>query len=140
MLWLLAFHIIFVTAWFAGLFYLPRLFIYHTASTDQISLDRFKIMERKLYFFIMTPAAVLASVFGIALLVLNWASYKTAGWMHVKLFGVVLLWGYHFYCGHLVKVFRANQNQHSSTFYRFFNEIPTLLLILIVIMVVVKPI
>lgn len=139
MRWILAFHIIFMVAWFAGLLYLPRLFLYHTLSADPISIDRFKVMERKLFYFIMTPAALLTTACGIWLLADNWAWYKTQGWMHAKLGLVVLLWGYHLFCGHLLNRFRRNANPFSTQFYRWFNEIPTLLLIGIVILVIVKP-
>lgn len=139
MLWILAFHIIFMVAWFAGLFYLPRLFMYHAMSTDQISLDRFKIMEKKLYSIIMMPAAILTSVFGVWLLLLNWQVYLQQGWMIAKLSLVLLLWGYHLFCGLLLMQFKHDKNQFSSTFYRFFNEVPTLLLFAIVILVIVKP-
>jgi protoporphyrinogen IX oxidase len=139
MLWVLSFHIIFMVAWFAGLFYLPRLFVYHAASNDTVSLDRFKVMERKLYRFIMTPAAILTTVFGLWLLIANWSFYMQADWLHAKLLLVVVLWAYHLYCGHLVKIFRMDHNHLSEKFYRFFNEIPTLLLIAIVILTIVKP-
>ncbi|HYF97739.1 MAG TPA: protoporphyrinogen oxidase HemJ [Coxiellaceae bacterium] len=139
MLWLMAFHIISLVAWFAGLFYLPRLFVYHAQTTDVTGQERFKIMERKLYRFIMTPAALLTSGLGIFLLSFNLTFYLQQKWMLVKLAAVVFLWAYHLYCGHLVKAFNENHNSHSSTFYRWFNEIPSILLILIVIMVVVKP-
>lgn len=139
MLWILSFHIIFVVAWFAGLFYLPRLFVYHTMSSDEISLQRFKVMERKLFYGIMTPAGILATVFGLWLLSFNASGYLQQGWMHVKLLLVALLWIYHIYCGVLVKQFKNNNNRFSHRFYRWFNEVPTLLLIVIVILVVVKP-
>ncbi len=139
MRWVLAFHIIFVVAWFAGLFYLPRLFVYHAESTDQISLQRFKLMEKKLFFWIMTPAGILTTLFGLWLLLNNWSWYKLQGWMHAKLFFVVVLWVYHFYCWRLMENFKIAKNHHSSKFYRWFNEVPTLLLIIIVILVVVKP-
>ena len=139
MLWVLSFHIIFMVAWFAGLFYLPRLYVYHTASSDAISLERFKIMEHKLFYFIMTPSGILTTIFGIWLLSFNWTGYLSAGWMHVKLTLVIILWIYHIYCGKLLLNFKRDQNIYSQRFYRFFNEIPTLLLIAIVIMVVVKP-
>ena len=136
--WLLSFHIIFMVAWFAGLFYLPRLFMYHAMSTDQISLDRFKIMERKLYWIIMMPAAILTTVFGILLL---WDEpvYLQQGWMITKLCLVLLLWSYHLFCGLLLIQFKNNENHFSSKFYRFFNEIPTVFLFAIVILVTVKP-
>ena len=136
--WLLSFHTIFMVAWFAGLFYLPRLFMYHAMSTDQISLDRFKIMERKLYWIIMMPAAILTTVFGILLL---WDEpvYLQQGWMITKLCLVLLLWSYHLFCGLLLIQFKNNENHFSSKFYRFFNEIPTVFLFAIVILVTVKP-
>lgn len=139
MLWILAFHIIFVIAWFAGLFYLPRLFMYHAMCTDEISQTRFKVMERKLFWIIMTPAAILASVLGVTLLLLNWRAYLQFGWMHAKLGLVVLLWIYHIFCGYLLQQFQFNKNKFTPKFYRFFNEIPTLFLFAIVILVVVKP-
>ncbi len=139
MLWVLSFHIIFVVSWFAGLFYLPRLFVYHANTTDQISLDRFKIMERKLFYIIMTPAGILATIFGLWLLSLNAGYYLGEGWMHAKLALVAALWAYHIYCGVLMGAFKHDRNRYSSKFYRFFNEVPTLLLFAIVILVVVKP-
>lgn len=139
MLWLKAFHIIFVICWFAGLFYLPRLMVYHVAAKDSLSLERFKIMERKLYYGIMWPAAVLTTFFGLWLIYLNFNYYLHAGWMHTKFALVILLWGYHLYLGHCRKKFQRNTNQHSEKFYRILNELPTLLLIGIVILVVVKP-
>ncbi len=139
MRWILAFHIIFMVAWFAGLFYLPRLFVYHTMSSDSISIKRFKIMERKLFFGIMTPAGILTTLFGVWLLALNSNVYFQQGWMHGKLALVVLLWGYHLYCAKLLKDFKHDRNRFSPGFYRWFNEVPTLLLIGIVILVIVKP-
>ena len=137
--WLIAFHIISLVAWFAGLFYLPRLFVYHAETPEHAGQERFKIMERKLYRYIMTPAAILTTGLGVALLSLNWDWYLQQRWMLIKLAAVILLWIYHGYCGHLVKSFAKNRNSHSSVFYRWFNEVPTLLLFLIVIMVVVRP-
>lgn len=139
MLWVLAFHIIFMVAWFAGIFYLPRLFMYHAMSVDEVSLSRFKIMERKLFWMIMTPAGILTSVLGVWLFALNWQFYFQQKWMIAKLILVFCLWVYHFFCGFLLKLFELNKNSFSVTFYRFFNEIPTLLLIAIVILVIVKP-
>lgn len=139
MLWILSFHIIFMVAWFAGLFYLPRLFMYHTLSTDAISIARFKVMERKLYWIIMMPAAILTSIFGVWLLFSDWQFYFHQGWMIAKLCLVLLLWAYHLFCGLLLMQFKHDNNRLSSVFYRFFNEIPTLLLFAIVILVIVKP-
>ena len=137
--WILAFHIIAFVAWFAGLFYLPRLFVYHALATDTISLDRFKQMERKLYYFIMLPAATLTLGLGVWLLALNFHNYIAQGWMQAKLVFVSLLIVYHLYCGKVLKDFKNNRNRFSSKFFRWFNEIPTLLLIAIVILVVVRP-
>lgn len=139
MLWVLSLHIIFMVAWFAGLFYLPRLFMYHTLSIDQISQARFKIMERKLYRMIMTPAAILTSAFGVWLLLFNWSWYLQQGWMIAKLSLVVLLWIYHLFCGYLLEQFERDQNYFSSKFYRFFNEVPTLFLFAIIMLAIVKP-
>lgn len=139
MKWVLAFHIIFMVAWFAGLFYLPRLFVYHAASTDVISNARFKVMEHKLYYVIMTPAAALTTIFGVWLLFFNFNYYWHAGWMQGKLVSVIFLWAYHLYCGKLVADFKYNRNRFRERYYRIFNEIPTIFLMLIVILVIVKP-
>ncbi len=138
MRWILAFHIIAMVAWFAGLFYLPRLFVYHADSHDTISQQRFQVMEYKLYRYIMTPAAIITTLLGFWLLSYSFRGYLVQHWMQVKLLAIVLLWAYHLYCGHLVKQFKANNNTYSSRFFRFFNEIPTILLVVIVIAVVVK--
>lgn len=136
MLWVKAFHIIFMVTWFAGLFYLPRLFVYHAMSDDSPSIERFKVMERKLFYGIMTPGAVLTIVFGLWL----WLGFGiSGGWLHTKLLLVVLLTAYHLYCGKLLSNFRQDRNQHSHVFYRWFNEIPVVLLIAIVVLVVIKP-
>jgi protoporphyrinogen IX oxidase len=139
MLWILALHVIFMVTWFAGLFYLPRLFVYHALATDSISIERFKAMERKLYYGIMTPGAMLTIICGICLIACNPAVYLHAGWLYAKLFLVLLLIIFHIYCGKLYVAFKHNRNKHSDKFYRWINEIPTLLLIAIVILVVVKP-
>lgn len=140
MLWIKAFHLIFMVTWFAGLFYLPRLFVYHTQTThDVLGYTRFCLMEKKLYYFIMTPAAILTTIFGLWLLSLHLSLYQRAGWMHTKLLLVGLLWGYHLYCGHLVSVFKRHKNHYSARFYRFFNEIPTFFLISIILLAVIKP-
>lgn len=139
MLWVKAFHIMAVVTWFAAIFYLPRLFVYHAASEDTVSRERFKIMERKLYRGIMTPSMVVVLILGTWLLSFNWPYYLNSHWMHAKLLLVAFLVIYHFYCGHLLNVFKADQNQRSHVFYRWFNELPVFLLIAIVILVVVKP-
>lgn len=139
MLWIKAFHLVFVVTWFAGLFYLPRLFVYHAMSTDSTSLERFKVMERKLYRGIMTPSGVLATVFGIWLLLLNPHWYLSQGWFHAKLAMVLGLWIYHFFCYRFLRIFQADRNQHSHVFYRWFNEAPVIFLVGIIILVVVKP-
>lgn len=135
MLWLKALHIVFVTSWFAGLFYLPRLFVNHAMAEDQATSDRLKLMERKLFRF-MTPLAILALVFGLWL----WLGYGiTGGWMHAKLVLVLGLVAYHFYCGLLVQDFAHDRNRRSHIWYRWFNEIPVLILFAVVMLVVVKP-
>lgn len=139
MLWVMAFHIIFMVSWFSGLFYLPRLFVYHAAADDKISIERFKIMERKLYYMIMTPAAVLTILFGLWLLSYNLQGYLHAAWMHLKLGLVAALIIYHIYLGKLLSTFKQDKNKHSHVFYRWLNEIPAFFLLAIVILVVVKP-
>ncbi len=139
MAWVRAFHIISMVAWFAGLFYLPRLYVYHSTTTDEVSLVRFKIMERRLYWGIMAPAAVLTIGFGAWLLGANWTYYMSQGWMHAKLLLVLLLVVYQILCGIWMKQFQHDKNQHSQKFYRWINEIPTVFLILIVILVIVRP-
>lgn len=139
LLWLKAFHIISMVAWFAGLFYLPRLFVYHADTHDAISDARFKIMERKLYVYIMTPAMLLTILFGGWMLSSSMKLYMLLGWMHAKLTLVVLLIGYHHACGVYVKKFARNANTRSAKFFRWFNEVPTVFLIMIVILAVVQP-
>lgn len=138
MLWIKAFHIVFVITWFAGLFYLPRLFVYHAMSTDEASQERFKIMERKLFRGIMTPSAVLALLSGIA--ILHYVpGYLHTGWMALKLAFVGLLVFYHVWCGVILKTFKEDMNTRSHVWYRWFNEAPVLALVAIVVLVVVKP-
>lgn len=139
MLWVKAFHVIAVICWFAAMFYLPRLFVYHAMCEDTPGKERFKIMERKLYRGIMTPSMVLTVLLGIWTLSYNTAYYMSSGWMHAKLTCVVLLLVYHFMCGHYLKAFRDDRNTKSHKFFRIFNELPVLLLIAIVVLVVVKP-
>lgn len=138
-LWLKAFHLIAVICWFAALFYLPRLFVYHAMSEDQTSRDRFKIMERKLYRGIMNPSMIATLVLGLWMLVERWDYYKTQGWMHAKLTLVFLLIGYHHVCLAHLKRFANDSNSKSHTYFRWFNEIPVLFLIAIVILVIVRP-
>lgn len=133
-----ALHIISFVAWFAGLFYLPRLFVYHTMADDEISQKRFKVMERRLYYGIMWPGFLLTVFFGICIIILNSSYYLNAIWLHFKLALVFNLIIYHLYCGHLVKVFKNNKNTKPTRFYRIFNEIPTVLLIGIVFIAVLK--
>ena len=137
MLWLKALHVVFVVTWFAGLFYLPRLYVYHTVTTDGPGLGRFVVMERRL-FFIMSVGAVLAVVFGMAM-ILAAPGYLAQGWLRVKLLLVALLVGYHFWCYRLMLALRAGANPHSQRWYRWFNEAPGLFLLAIVILAVVKP-
>ncbi len=138
-LWLKALHIIAMVCWFAGLFYLPRLFVYHAMSEDQTSRERFCVMERKLYRGIMQPSMIATLVFGIWLISLNPGYYFSQGWVHAKLALVILLIGYHHVCGAQLKRFARGENQRSHVFYRWFNEAPVLLLLAIVILVVVRP-
>ena len=137
MLWVKSLHIIFMVTWFAGLFYLPRLFVYHAQAGDRISLERFKLMERKLFWGIMTPGAVLTIVFG-AWLWLGWFR-GAAGWLHAKMALAGVLAGYHLWCWHLMKNFAAERNTRSHVWFRWFNEFPVLVLIATVLVVVFKP-
>lgn len=139
MLYIKALHIIAMVAWFAGLFYLPRLFVYHADTHDSISLTRFKIMERRLYYGITWPAALMTTLLGIWLLSYNPSYYFKAGWMHFKLSLVLFLWTYHLLCGHYLKDFAQDKNSKKGYFFRIYNEVPTVLLIGIVLLVVIKP-
>lgn len=135
MLWIKAFHIIFVTSWFAGLFYLPRLFVNHAMETNNDAVVRLSLMEHKLYRFMM-PLAILALVFGLWL----WLGYHISGaWLHAKLVLVAGLVAYHLYCGKIMRDFASGKNKRSHVWYRWFNEIPVLVLFAVIILVVVKP-
>jgi putative membrane protein len=139
MLWIKSFHLIFVVMWFAGLLYLPRLFVYHAMSDDVIGIERFKVMERKL-FSITTVGGVGALTFGLWLLVDSaWAAYSASLWLHLKLLLVAGLIAFHLLCGKLMLDFREDRNRHGHRFYRVLNEIPAVTLIAVVILVVVKP-
>jgi protoporphyrinogen IX oxidase len=137
MLWIKSLHIVFVVTWFAGLFYLPRLFVYHAMTEDRATVERFKVMERKLYWGITTPGGVLTVAFGLWL----WFGWFTdaGAWMQAKFFVVLLLIGFHLWCGMLLEDFAHDRNTKSHVWYRWFNEAPTLALIAAVILVVVKP-
>ena len=137
-LWIKAFHIMAVITWFAGLFYLPRLFVYHAQAEDEISRERFKIMERKLLRGIMNPSMIVTLLLGGWMLYLN-PGWLSQGWMHAKLSLVVALVVYHFSCAVLLKQFAEDRNTRSHVFYRWFNEAPVLVLVGAVILVVVKP-
>ncbi len=137
MLWLKAFHVIAVVTWFAGLFYLPRLYVYHADADDSISLERFRIMERRL-FVIMTIGAAASVGFGAAMAAAA-PVYLTMGWLRIKMLLVLLLIGYHLSCYKLMRDFAENRNTRSAKWYRGFNEIPSLLLIAIVLLAVIKP-
>ena len=139
MLWVKAFHIVFVVTWFAGLFYLPRLFVYHAECSDNIGNERFKVMERRLL-GITHIGGALSIFFGLWLL-LGWRMdlLSSGGWFHAKLLLVFGLLAYHYTCIRLVRVFREDRNTRSHKFYRYFNEAPVLLLITIIILAVVKP-
>ena len=138
-LWVKALHIAFMVAWFAGIFYLPRLFVYH-AMTNQPAVDeQFKVMERKLLYFV-TPFAILTLVFGgVLIFAYGSAWFAASGWMHTKLLLVTILYGYHGYCFKLLADFKNNRNRRSHRFYRVFNEVPVLILFSVIILAVVKP-
>lgn len=138
-MWLKAWHLIGMVTWFAGLFYLPRLFVYHAMSEDQPSIERFKIMERKLFYGITTPGAIFTLVFGFWMLFdYAWAAYSSYLWLHLKLGLIALLVAYHLYCGKLVADFKHDRNTRSHVWYRWFNELPVLALICIVLLAVLK--
>jgi putative membrane protein len=139
MLWIKAFHLIFMVAWFAGLFYLPRLFVNHAMTDIAATREHFKIMERKLYRF-TTPWMVLTLVFGVWLLVdYAWAAFGHMLWLQIKLLLIGLLVVFHFYCGKLVKDFAEDKNQHGHVWYRWFNELPVLILFAVILLTVLKP-
>lgn len=138
-LWLKAFHVFFMIAWMAGIFYLPRLFVYHAETKEQLVRDQFKVMERRLWLFI-TPFAVLTLILGLIIMYVYGSSWLAAsGWLHAKLTIVALFYVYHFYLWHLVKVFAKDENTYSPLFYRFLNEAPVLALLAIVILAILKP-
>ena len=140
MLWLKAFHLIFMVTWFAGLFYLQRLFVYHAMSTDAISHERFKIMERKLYWGIMTPGMILTLIFGVWMLTsYAWSLYGASGWLHSKLAMILILVAYHIQCGRWLSAFKHNRNRRSHVYYRWMNEVPVLFLVGIILLAVIKP-
>jgi putative membrane protein len=137
LLWLKAFHVVFVVTWFAGLFYLPRLFVYHAGTADAPGLARFVVMERRL-FIIMTIGAALTVLFGAAMIAAA-PAYLAFGWLQIKLVLVALLIGYHCWCYRLMAALRSGAGAHSQRWYRLFNEVPAVLLIAIVVLAVVKP-
>ena len=138
MLWLKAFHIIFVVCWFAGLFYLPRIFVYYAASEHPQTRLQLAVMARRLYRFV-TPFMFIAIALGLAMIAQNPQYYLHAKWMWLKLAGVTFLFFYHFQCGRYVKAINANQDEHGHVFYRFFNEVPVFFLFGIVLLAVLKP-
>ena len=133
-------HLIAVISWMAGLLYLPRIFVYHSENNNEIITSVFKTMERKLFYYIMTPAMGFSWLFGLVLIHEVGFDQLASLWLKLKLILVLFLTGYHFYLGSLLNKFKIDQNKKSSKFYRYINEIPTLLLILIVFIVVFKPI
>jgi protoporphyrinogen IX oxidase len=137
MLWVKALHIVFMVTWFAGLFYLPRLYVYHAMAEDRASIERFKVMERKLYWGIMAPGALITIATGLWLWLGWWRG--AAGWLHTKIALVVLLAAYHLWCGRLLRAFAEDRNTRSHVWFRWFNEVPVLFLFAIVLLVVFKP-
>jgi putative membrane protein len=138
--WLKALHLVFMVTWFAGLFYLPRLFVYHAMASDPIGIERFKLMERKLYYGIATPGGVLTVLFGTLLIYENGLErYANQGWLAAKLSLVAVLVAYHVYCGKLLADFRADRNRRGHVWYRWFNEFPVLVLVAVMLLAVLKP-
>ena len=140
MLWYKALHLIFMVTWFSGLFYLPRLFVYHAMSDDKMSIDRFKVMEKKLFYGIATPGGLLTIIFGFCLLVSNgMTSYSGQLWLSLKMILIAVLVLYHIYCFSLLQDFKYDRNKHTHIWYRWFNEVPVLILVGIVLLAVIKP-
>lgn len=138
-LWLKAFHIISVITWFAGIFYLPRLFVYHAACKDEISIERFKVMEHKLYRLIMMPSMVITLALGLTMLAIGWQGLSVQAWVWVKIVLVGLIIAYHFHCGYIIKTFAEDRQQRSERFFRIYNELPVLVLIPVILLVVLQP-
>jgi protoporphyrinogen IX oxidase len=140
MLWFKAWHLIFMVTWFAGLFYLPRLFVYHAMSSDRASIERFKVMERKLYFGIMTPGMALTLIFGGLMLEdYAWDLYGAQIWLRAKLVLLLLLVVYHILCGRWLADFKHDRNRRSHIYFRWMNEVPVLFLVGIILLAVLKP-
>ena len=140
MLWFKALHLIFMVTWFAGLFYLPRLFVYHAMSNDKISTDRFKVMEKKLFYGITTPGGIFTIIFGYCLLIASGIdSYNNQLWFWLKMVLILILVLYHIYCFFLLQDFKYDKNKHTHIWYRWFNEIPVLILVGIILLAVIKP-
>ena len=137
--WIEAFHVISMVCWFAGLFYLPRIFVYHAKTTDKNISEQFKIMEYRLYYYITWPSAILTAVFGFWLLSLNYDAYSHMMWLHIKLILVATLAIFHLLCGKYLHDFKRDNNQKSEKFYRLLNEYPTIILIAVIILTFVKP-
>lgn len=137
MIWIKALHVVAMVTWFAGLFYLPRLFVYHAGTHDQAGLERFKVMERRL-FVMMTIGAVATTLLGLAMILLQ-PAFLQQGWLHAKLLLVAVLIGYHVFCHRLMLDFRHDRNRRSGRWLRMFNEVPSLLLLGIVLLAIVKP-
>jgi len=137
-LWIKIFHVASTVCWFASLFYLPRLFVYHSQCDDKIGYDRFIVMENRLYYAIALPSMIATIVFGATLITLN-SSIIQQGWLHAKITLVFFLIGYHHICGSHIKKFKAKSNKHSNTFYRFFNEVPMVFLLVILILIYIRP-
>jgi len=139
-LWIKAFHVIFMVTWFAGLFYLPRLFVYHAAATDPEGTERFKTMERKLFYGIMTPGAVLTIALGVWLMALRGIEWViSTPWLQVKLALIGVLVAYHLLLGHLVQRFANDANRHRQAYFRWINEFPVIILVAVVLLAVLKP-
>ncbi len=139
-MWLKAWHLIFMVTWFAGLFYLPRLFVYHAMAEDEAGKERFKIMESKLFYGIMTPGGLATWVFGIWMLMdYAWAAYGQMGWLHAKLALLLLMSVYHVWCWKLLQDFKNDANRRSHVWFRWFNEVPVVFLVGIVLLATLKP-
>ena len=139
MLWVKAFHVIFMVTWFAGLVYLPRLYVYHAKTKDKTVSEQLKVMEHRLFYYITTPGGLLTIIFGAWLMSFNYTAYSHMMWLHIKLILVATLVIFHIFCGKWLLEFKYDDNKHSEKFYRIVNEYPTIILIVVIILAIVKP-
>lgn len=139
MLWIKALHIISMVCWFAGLFYLPRIFVYHASTQDPRTSETFKVMEHKLFYYIMNPSAICTAIFGFWMIFLDYDNYSHMMWLHIKLILVLVLVVFHAFCWKYLIDFKNDRNKHDHKFYRYFNEVPSIILIIVILLTILKP-